>query len=360
MLTYIRTCVAVTLLVTAFSACKHENLEVPDDKKTFRMAGDFIKNNYDLTLFAAAIEYTGLQDELNSEGPFTLLAPNNSAWNELGISRVSDFAAWNADSLRDVLRYHILPRRLTIGDIPSNSMDVRYASMYEGHEPYFSYIAYGPSGPQYPINSLFINGAYAVKKDVALANGVLHMVDKVMKYKPGTVQDWLANSEYTLFVAALKKFGKWEQLAGEGPFTVLAPDNEAMEAGGITEAWLQSVDTARYYGNRMFNIHIQTKRRLFTTDFAAANNLYGAGSFKENIPGDHFIYQWNGGKETYRPTPGYVSASFIDPPTEERPWELPVRSFTGNISNRNDNLTDNGVIHYLPGVLVQPAEAIKD
>lgn len=360
MLTYIRTCLAVALLATAFSACKHDNLEVPDDKKTFRMAGDFIRNNYDLTLFAAAIEHTGLQEELNGEGPFTLLAPNNSAWNELGITRVSDFDRLDADSLRNMLYYHVLPRRLTVGEIPSNTLDARYPSLYEGREPFFTFVAYGSAGPAYPINNLFINGAYAVKKDVTLANGILHMIDKVMKYEQGTVQDWLAKSEYTVFVSALKKFGLWEQLAGAGPFTVFAPDNASLEAAGITESWLQTVDTSRYIGARMFGIYLQTTRRLFATDFAAANSLYGESSFKEKIPGDWFIYQASGGKNTYGVSPSYIDVSFIDPPKPGRDWEVGIRGFRGEISGRNDNLTDNGVIHYLPGALVLPEEALKN
>lgn len=360
MLINIRTCLAVALISTAFTACKHDNLEVPDVNKTFRNAGDFVRNNYDLTMFAAAVERAGIREELNGEGPFTLLAPNNSAFAELGITRASDFDKLNADSLRNVLHYHMLGRRLLMTDLPANSLDSRYASLYNGHEPYFTYVAYGTAGPGFPSNRMYINGSYAVKSNVALANGTLHVMDKVMKYTPGTVQDWLsARAEYSVFVAALKKFGQWDQLAAEGTRTVFAPDNAALEEAGITAEWVHNADPDAYVGARLFGIYILPGRRFFITDFAAAGELYGNASFSGFIANDTWKFALSGTKDTYRLLPASYSFAFVEPATEARPWDQSVRGIESDISGRNDNLTDNGIVHYLPQVVVLPDEAKK-
>jgi uncharacterized surface protein with fasciclin (FAS1) repeats len=361
MLTHIKNCFAVVLLATAFTACKHDNLEMPDNNKAFRNAGDFIRNNYDLTLFAAAVNRAGMQAELNAAGPITLMAPNNAAWAELGVTRASDFDKMNADSLRNLLRYHILGRRLNMREVPANSLDARYASLYEGREPFFTFVAYGSSGPGFPYNNLYVNGGYAVKTDVVLANGTLHVIDKVMKYTPGTVQDWLSvHAEYSVFVSALKKFGLWDQLAGEGPFTVFAPDNEAMEQAGFNLGWIQNANPSDYIAARLFGIYIVPKKRLFVTDFQASNDLYNQSGFKEKIAGDTYIYSLSGSKNTYQLTPGQYTLGFVEPPTADRTYELPIRGATSNISGRNDNLTDNGIVHYLPSTVVLPEEASKN
>ncbi|UYQ95643.1 fasciclin domain-containing protein [Chitinophaga horti] len=356
----IRTCLTAALIATTFAACKHEDLDVPDENKTFRLAGDFIRNNYDLSMFAAAIEHAGMQEELNTVGPYTIFAPNNTAFAQLGINRPSDFANMNKDSLRNLLHYHMLDRRLLRADLPTNSLDTRYASLYEGREPYFTFATYGSSGPAYSSNFVFVNGAFVVKNDVALSNGVLHVVDKVMKYTPGTVQEWLGKrAEYSVFVEGLKKFGYWEQLAEEGTRTVYAPDNDAFEQAGITAEWIQQANVNEYVGARLFGIYILPGRRFFTGDFIAAGIIFGNGGFGALIPGDTYKFTVRGEKDTYRQQPTSIAITFTDPATEERPWDQPVRDVTSNIPGRIDNLTDNGVVHYIPDVLVLPNEAEK-
>lgn len=355
MFKYIRTCVQAAMLPLLLTACKHDDLEVPTAQENYRLAGDFIKNNYDLSLFNAAVEKAGLTAELNQQGPITLLAPGNTAFNELGIRKPSDFDAMNVDSLRDALHYHILNRRLNIVDIPVNGVDIRYETLYKGLQLYTTYASYTANGdPQYGPYNLFFNGALAAKKDITLVNGSMYVIDKVMKYTPGTIQQWLsARAEYSVFVSALKHFGLWEQLAKEGPFTVLAPDNTVLEAGGITEATLATLSPDEYIGQRLFGVYIIQRNRYFVTDFSAFQTIYGKSGYTARIDNDTYSYNIFGNS--------YVTAG--------RPSEYTMvamnqignnlHTVVGNISGRNDNLTDNGVIHYIPQMLYTPEEAKK-
>ena len=355
MFKYIRTCISVALLPLLFTACKHDDLEVPDIQQNYRQASDFIKNNYDLSLFSAAVERAGLTAELNGPGPFTLLAPSNTAFNELGIRKPADFDRMAVDSLRDLIHYHLLNRRLTSNEIPVNGVDVRYETLYGGRQLYTTLASYFDGGdPAFASNFLFFNGAYATKKDITLANGSLFVIDKVTKYTPGTVQEWLSvRPAYSVFVAALKKFNLWEQLSQDGPFTVFAPDNTVLEAAGITAASLAAMQTELYNGDRLFGVYILPKKRYFITDFAAFTVIYGTGAYTAKIPNDNNTYTLGGSKNTYNGLPAEYSI------TVSTPDGFPVRSVGSNISGRNDNLTDNGIVHHITGVLYNPEEAKK-
>ncbi|RBL89440.1 fasciclin domain-containing protein [Chitinophaga flava] len=348
MLKYIKSCLLIALLPVMFTGCKHDELTVPDTGESYRHAGDFVKNNYDLQLFNAALEYTGLAADMNGEGPFTLLAPNNAAFNELGITRASDFQRLNKDSLKQAMQYHILNRRLPVNEIPSNGVDVRYLNL-AGKEVYLTF-ATSP-------NNLFVNGSFAVKKNVVLANGILYVMDKVMKYIPGTVQQFLAaQPEYSVYVVALKQSGLWEQLSGAGPFTVFAPDNAALERQGITMETLPAYNSDKYVTARLFGMYILPGRSLFLTDFQALYAIYGTASLQAKIANDNFIYRLTATKNTYMLAPTEYSFAYINP---ENPALGSLGTVYGNTSRKNDNLTNNGIVHYLPDLVIKPKEALK-
>ncbi|WP_170137881.1 fasciclin domain-containing protein [Chitinophaga dinghuensis] len=356
MLKYIKSCMWIALLPVLFTGCKHDELTVPDSRESYRLAGDFVKNNYDLQLFNAALEYTGLSVDMNGEGPFTLLAPNNSAFNELGITRASDFQRLNKDSLKLAMQYHILNRRLPLSDIPTNGVDVRYLNL-AGKEVFLTFAAVNPNNPGFPVNNLYVNGSFAVKKNVTLANGVLYVMDKVMKYIPGTVQQFLAaQSEYSVYVAALKQSGLWEQLSGAGPFTIFAPDNAALGRQGITMENLSLYNSNKYVTARLFGMYVLSKRNLFLTDFPAMYIIYGSSQLKAKISNDNYIFLVSATKSTYQVTPTEFSFSYVDP---DNPALGNQGTVYGNTSRKNDNLTDNGIVHYLPDLVIKPEVAIK-
>src|ERR1700742_4459264 len=136
-------------------------------------------------MFAAALEKTGLMQELNGPGPFTVLAPGNSAFYELGLQRPSDLDRLNRDSLRTMMRYHVLNRKLTSPEIPVKVVDARYKTLVEGKEIFVS------NQSANGLSVSYFNGAMASPTDVVVTNGTIHVLNKVMKYNEGTVQEWL-------------------------------------------------------------------------------------------------------------------------------------------------------------------------
>jgi uncharacterized surface protein with fasciclin (FAS1) repeats len=73
-----------------------------------------------------------------------------------------------------------------------------------------------------------VDGAAVTATDIACSNGVIHVIDTVMLPVDGTVVDVAAkNGSFNTLVAAIKAAGLVETLSGKGPFTILAPTDEA-------------------------------------------------------------------------------------------------------------------------------------
>ncbi|RFZ95479.1 fasciclin domain-containing protein [Mucilaginibacter conchicola] len=345
---------AMLCFAALFSSCKHENLEIPEPNANIRPAGDFIKNNYDFKLFYAALEYTGMAQELNATGPFTILALSDAAFNQEGIRTVADIQKINKDTLRRNLQYHILKgRRLLVGDIPTNAVDLRLQTM-SGDELYVSSVT---ADDRY-----FFDGAMVTRQDVTLANGVLHVLNKMMKYHKGiNVQNFLeGNARYSIYVAGLKKFGLWNDLAGQGPFTVFAPTDSAFKANNITKADIEALNTAQYNGRRLFGAYIMRQKHFFISDkyvFKSSEYIYSI-----NIPDDTWLVRF-GTDEGYNARIPYPQLDLMDP-NGQYGLTLMGRYWPpyNNISLLPaiagfDHRLENGIVHDIPGLMLLPQQA---
>jgi uncharacterized surface protein with fasciclin (FAS1) repeats len=345
---------AIGIPLLLMLSCKHEDLTMAQPNENIRPAGDFVKNNYEMRLFYAALEKTGYAATLNGTGPFTVLVPTDAAFNGLGIYNASDFDKMNADSLKKVIGYHLLPRRLNVNDIPANGIDVRYATL-EGSELYTSRASSDINGGS--VNELYFGGAEVIRQNVALANGTLHVLDNVMK--PGfekTVQQWLAgHPDYSVFVSGLKKFKLWDQLAVNGPFTIFAPDNKALENVGITGASLNEMDAGKYLGDRLFGVYILYERHFFVSDGQVFGLINSNGGYNYHLKNDNHYMNFGGGK-LY---PEFKLAYYLTLRTGTTVFDVIVKSVTSDIPAKNDNLCSNGVVHHLTDGLVTPDQAIK-
>ena len=82
----------------------------------------------------------------------------------------------------------------------------------------------------------FSNGsvtATVIAADVMASNGVIHVIDTVItapaeEPAPGTIVDVASSTDgFETLVAAVTAAGLADTLSGEGPFTVLAPNDDA-------------------------------------------------------------------------------------------------------------------------------------
>ena len=174
------------------------------------------------TLVAAAIR-AGLADTLASEGPFTVFAPTNAAFEASGIT---DVEAFTPEQLQQILLYHVLPGDVRAADIAAGPVDTAAElTLFLGTE----------GGVSINGGTAVTGGAGVAMADVVADNGVIHVIDRVLL--PPTVASAAQYGGLTELLGAVGAAAPIAEdttvadvLSGEGDMTVFAPTNAAFEA----------------------------------------------------------------------------------------------------------------------------------
>lgn len=120
-----------------------------------------------LSTLVAAIEAAGLVDVLKGDGPFTVFAPTNAAFEALPDGTLESLLMpENRDQLVEILTYHVVPGEVMSGDLSDGMM----AETVEGSEVT---ISVNDNGVQ-------VNGANVEAADIEASNGVVHVIDAVI------------------------------------------------------------------------------------------------------------------------------------------------------------------------------------
>jgi len=176
---------------------------------------------------------------LSSEGPFTVFAPTNQAFNDLlaqldGFDSLDDFSSQQLqDLLAVILTYHVVADAAVLSTDLSDGQSI---TTLQG-----STLQVSTQGGVFIGDATDVD-AEVTAADIEVSNGVVHIIDKVLL--PQTILDELAdiilvpitdlaigNENLQNLVAALVAAdGDLPTvLRGDGPFTVLAPTDEAFE-----------------------------------------------------------------------------------------------------------------------------------
>jgi len=113
----------------------------------------------------AAIEAAGLVDALNQQGPFTVFAPTDEAFDKLPPGAL-DALLKDKKKLAAVLTYHVLSGKVTSDQV----VTLRNAKTLQGSELTIS----KENG------SVHIDKANLIKADIEASNGVIHVIDEVI------------------------------------------------------------------------------------------------------------------------------------------------------------------------------------
>lgn len=181
----------------------------------------------DFTILTAALETAGLTEALQGEGPFTVFAPTDAAFeNLLSALSISAEDLLAQPQLADVLLYHVVAGSVMSGDL-QNGMTAETL----GGQMITVDLSEGVK----------INTSAVITADIKASNGVIHVIDTVLIPEtfqlasataplPSIVDIAVSNPDFSILVAALAKAELVEALQAEGPFTVFAPTNAAFEA----------------------------------------------------------------------------------------------------------------------------------
>ncbi len=136
-------------------------------------------NSKDHTTLVAAVEAAGLVEVLQSEGPFTVFAPTNMAFEKLPDGTVQSLLEPSMkDQLTGVLTYHVVLGRLTAQDLMSriSQNGGAYTMTTAAGKP----ITARMNGKKLVIIDQSGGGASVTIFDVLQSNGVIHVVDSVL------------------------------------------------------------------------------------------------------------------------------------------------------------------------------------
>merc|ERR1712166_633798 len=177
----------------------------------------------ELSTLVTALKAGALVDTLSGEGPFTVFAPTNEAFAKLSASILAHLLdPANVKELDAVLEYHVVAGAAVFSNYLTDGETIKTVegqnvtvSIYNGR--------------------VFINNALVTTADVAASNGVIHIIDTVLKMPPAPappaskniVEVAAASADFSTLVTALKAGGLVDYLSAKGPFTVFAPTNEA-------------------------------------------------------------------------------------------------------------------------------------
>ncbi len=334
--------------------CKKPNYQSQEQaSSTVQNAGDYINNNFDFTLFAAAVKKAGLFDTLNNPGAsYTVLVPTNEAFNADSILSPTDFDKFPIDTLRYMVRSYILPTKIFFSGIPSN-LDNLYPNL-NGVNLYFSPYQ-GQYQGAFTIEGVQVAGfenaaGNATTYDVTEANAVIHVMDSVINVNACTVQDFVAaRPDLSDFAAALKRFGLWDSLRTANPLTLYAVSNSGMESRGLTADSVNNLDPT-LYNPILFSGYVQYPHHLFTEDLmmiglyanSGANAVFpSAGGYSFNMTGVYYGY----GCYLLDPSGNYVGPIFS-------PYGYPET--TPYVPNGTNYACSNGVVHILSDLVVLP------
>ena len=179
-----------------------------------------------LSVLVAALQKADLVSALQADGPYTVFAPTDAAFQALLDSNDS----WNSlddipvETLKSVLLFHVISGEVKAADL-SNT--------------YVNTLSTGPNDEMLSLQvevdgAVEFNGdSKPIATDVMASNGVIHTIDKVM-LPANVVTLALNNSGFTSLVAALTDSRHTTDfvslLKEDGPYTIFAPTNDAFQA----------------------------------------------------------------------------------------------------------------------------------
>ncbi len=132
-----------------------------------------------LSQLTAAVNQAGLADTLSGPGPFTLFAPNDAAFAQVpAVTRDGWARPAQKVVLAGVLKYHVVPGRLTAADLAAK-IDAgggkAVLKTLDGQD-----LTATKSGDAIILTSASGNKAAVTQADLGQANGIVHVVDAVL------------------------------------------------------------------------------------------------------------------------------------------------------------------------------------
>jgi len=228
---------------------------------------DIASGAENLSILVSALEKSGLISTLSGQGPFTVLAPSNEAFNTFlndnGFNNLEDVPV---DILTNILLNHVVGGRLASTDLTTGyATTFAISSASQASMSIFIDIS----------NGVKFNGVSSVSAaDISADNGIVHLVDAVIGL-PNVVTFAVADPTFSTLVAALTRDDLTTDFVGvlstatgtsPAPFTVFAPTNDAFGSllSELGIAGLADIDEPTL--DAVLKNHVVAGANVFDTD----------------------------------------------------------------------------------------------
>lgn len=138
-----------------------------DDAAADQTIVDIAASDDNFSTLVTAVEAAGLAETLSGEGPFTVFAPTNEAFDALPEGTLDTLLADPTGALTDVLQLHVIS-----GEVDSEAATAAAGTCVE------------TLGGQVKVEevdgALTVGGATVTTADLEASNGVIHVIDAVI------------------------------------------------------------------------------------------------------------------------------------------------------------------------------------
>ena len=127
---------------------------------------DIIQNSIDHTTLTTALQLTDLDETLMGDGPFTVFAPNDAAFDALPDGMLAELLD-NPELLSTLLLYHVVSGTVLAGDLTDGQEVV---TLSNGDAVTITF----------ENGDVYVNNAQIIITDLIADNGVVHVIDAVL------------------------------------------------------------------------------------------------------------------------------------------------------------------------------------
>lgn len=285
----------LSLMVMALVACGSDD---DDNAKNNEPTMDIVETavaDGRFTTLVAALAAAGLEDDLAGDGPFTVFAPTDDAFDLLPAGTVTALLdPANQATLIDILTFHVFSGDVRAADVVT--LDGTAATMLNNKDLRIDVIS-GSVILSYDGN----REAMVVITDILATNGVIHVIDVVLDPDDATqdiVDTAVANGSFTTLVQAVTAAGLVDTLKGDGPLTVFAPTDGAFNKlpPGTVAALLADIPTL----TNILTYHVYDGSVLaadaIDLDGMTVDMFNGSG-MNIDVVGGNVVLNWNGNRE---------------------------------------------------------------
>jgi uncharacterized surface protein with fasciclin (FAS1) repeats len=165
------TAALATGAVIMLSSCKKDDDPQPTPTNTIT---DVVVNNASYSVLKEAVVKANLATTLSGTGPFTVFAPDNTAFSNAGISSAT-VASLSATQLSDLLLYHTIGSKILAANVPAGP---NAKVVTAGGDSVF--VTKNTAG-------VFVNGIPVAQADITADNGVIHRLSKALNKPSGNI-----------------------------------------------------------------------------------------------------------------------------------------------------------------------------